>query len=61
MFDVKYPKDIAKVQHLVTADVTAQEIGDSMLEGRGAQEFRLLLHFKLFRIVKMHIWDSNCC
>ena len=30
------------VQHLVAADVAAQEIGDSVLEGGGTQEFRLL-------------------
>ena len=41
MFGLNFPKNIAMV-HLVAADVAAQEIGDSVLEGGGAQEFRLL-------------------
>ena len=41
MFGLNFPKNIAMV-HLVAADVTAQEIGDSVLEGGGTQEFRLL-------------------
>ena len=59
MFGLNFPKNIAMV-HLVAADVAAQEIGDIVLEGGGAQEFRLL-HARqqedviLFRIVKMYI------
>ena len=48
-------------QHLVAADVAAQEIGDSVLEGGRAQEFRLLRDNKLIsELLKCNYLGSKC-